>query len=97
MAKVLLIAPTCDGTDVGEAWVAYQWAKGLRADHDVTLLTYAKRGRPTAASQLPGLRVVEWQEPRLLGRFERLNSMLKPGFVAFYVRSRRWIRGTTQR
>ena len=25
--KVLLIAPACDGEDVGESWVAHQWAK----------------------------------------------------------------------
>jgi hypothetical protein len=92
VARVLLIAPTCDGTDVGEAWVSYQWAAGLAARHDVTLLTYHKRGRPTAAAQLTGLRVVEWTEPALLGRAERLNSLLKPGYVAFHARARRWIR-----
>ena len=25
--KILMIAPACDGEDVGEAWVAFQWAK----------------------------------------------------------------------
>ncbi|MCW2759396.1 MAG: glycosyl transferase group 1, partial [Nocardioidaceae bacterium] len=92
MARILLIAPTCDGHDVGEAWVAYQWAAGLSRRHDVTLLTYHKRGSVPASRQLSGLRVVEWQEPPLLGRQERLNSMLKPGYLPFYVRSRRWIR-----
>lgn len=91
--KVLLIAPTCDGTDVGEAWVAYQWASRLASRHDVTLLTYHKRGRPTARAQLAGrARVVEWPELPMVGRAERFNSMLKPSYVPFYSQARRWIR-----
>ncbi|TKT80273.1 glycosyltransferase family 4 protein [Aquamicrobium sp. LC103] len=90
--KLLLVAPTCNGDDVGEAWVAYQWARRLGERHDVTLLTYHKRGARPAAEQLPGMRVVEWTEPPLLGRAERLNSMLKPGYVPFYWRARKWIR-----
>ncbi len=90
--KLLLIAPTCDGQDVGEAWVAYQWVRRLAERHDVTLLTYHKRDRTPASLQLRGLRVVEWAEPALLGHAERLNSMLKPGYLHFYWRARRWIR-----
>jgi glycosyltransferase involved in cell wall biosynthesis len=89
--KLLLIAPTCDGEDVGESWVAFQWAKRLSDQHDVTLLTYHKRGRRPAREQLTGMRVVEWTEPPLLGRAERLNSLLKPGYLPFYIRARRWI------
>lgn len=91
MARLLLIAPTCDGTDVGEAWVAYQWARWLRERHDVTLLTYHKRGAIPARDQLDGLTVIEWTEPAGLGRFERLNSIAKPGYLAFYWKARRWI------
>ena len=92
MAKLLLVAPTCDGEDVGEAWVAHQWARLLAARHDVTLLTYHKRGARPASEQLEGLRITEWTEPPLLGRAERLNSMLKPGYVPFYLHARNWIR-----
>lgn len=92
MLKLLLIAPTCDGEDVGEAWVAYQWARGMAKRHDVTLLTYHKRGKTPASEQLSGLRVVEWVEPAAVGQAERLNSMLKPGYVSFYFKARRWIR-----
>lgn len=92
MLKLLLVAPTCDGEDVGEAWVAYQWARRLGERHDVTLLTYHKRGAKPATEQLSGLRVVEWTEPPLLGRAERLNSMLKPAYVPFFIRARHWIR-----
>lgn len=90
MAKILLVAPTCNGEDVGEAWVACQWARKLAERHDVTLLTYSKRGAKPASEQLTGMRVVEWQEPPLLGRAERLNSLMKPGYVPFYIRARRW-------
>jgi len=90
--KLLLIAPNCDGQDVGEAWVGYQWARGLAERHDLTLLTAYKHGKTPPSHQLTGLRVVEWAEPAILGRAERFNSMLKPGYVPFYLKSRRWIR-----
>ena len=92
MLKLLVVAPTCDGTDVGEAWVAHQWVSRLAARHDVTLLTYHKRGRTPAAEQLSGLRVIEWAETPVVGRAERLNSMLKPAYFPFYAKARRWIR-----
>lgn len=90
--KILLIAPACDGEDTGEAWVAAQWAQRLAERADLTLLTTFKRGHTPMSLQLPGARVVEWQEPPLVGRWERLNSLLQPGYVPFYVRARRWIR-----
>jgi glycosyltransferase involved in cell wall biosynthesis len=90
--NLLVIAPTCDGTDVGEAWVAYQWVKRLARRYNVTLLTYYKRNGVPASDQLEGLKIVEWPEPVLLGGAERLNSMLKPGYVSFYQKARRWIR-----
>jgi glycosyltransferase involved in cell wall biosynthesis len=89
--KLLLIAPTCDGQDVGEAWVAFQWARRLIERHNVTLLTYHKRGKTPASAQLRGARVIEWREPAFWGRAERLNSMLKPGYISFYKRARSWI------
>lgn len=92
MFKVLMVAPTVDGTDVGEAWVAHQWASNLSQHVDLTLLTYRKRGRPSAVEQLPGVRVVEWNEPPVLSHFERVNSLLKPGYVPYALRARRWIK-----
>lgn len=95
--SVLLIAPTIDRTDVGESWVGYQWARHLSERFETTVLTYRKRGRPSAIPQLPHARVIEWTEPAGLGRAERLNSLAKPAYVAFYVRSRRWIRAALAR
>ena len=42
--------------------------------------------------QLQGVQVIEWPEPAFWGRAERLNSMLKPGYVSFYLKARQWIR-----
>lgn len=81
----------CDGSDVGESWVTFQWVVRLAERHDVTVLSYYKRNRRALAPQLPAARVVEWAEPPLVGRYERLNSMLKPGYPLFYVRARRWL------
>lgn len=90
--RLLLIAPTCDGGDVGESWSAFQWAARLAERHEVTLLTYCKRGHRPARDQLPQVRVIEWREPPIVGRAERLNSMMALGYVPFFIRARRWIR-----
>lgn len=97
MHKLLLIAPTCDAQDVGEAFVGYQWVRQLSARHDVTVLTYHKKGATPLSVQLPAVRVIEWAEPPGVGRAERLNSMLKPAYVVFYARARRWIRAALAR
>jgi glycosyltransferase involved in cell wall biosynthesis len=89
---LLIIAPACDGEDVGEAWVAFQWVKELSLAFDVTLLCTYKLGHTPMSQQLPGVRVVEWAEPVGVDRFERLNSLMQPGYLPFYVRARRWIR-----
>ena len=91
MVSLLLVAPTVDSEDVGEAWVAYQWAAGLSRRHDITLLTYTKRGVRPASEQLPGVRVIEWAEPPLVGRAERLNSLMKPAYLPFFARARHWV------
>lgn len=90
--KVLMIAPACDGEDTGEAWVAAQWANRLAERYELTLLTTYKRGHTPMTRQLAGARVVEWAEPPGVGRFERFNSLLQPGYLPFHMRARRWIR-----
>lgn len=89
--KLLVVAPGCDRDDVGESWVGYQWVHRLSRRHHVTLLTYHKRDRLPPSRNLPSTRVVEWPEPPLVGRAERLNSLLKPGYLPFHRKARRWI------
>ncbi len=88
---ILLIAPNCDGTDVGEAFCAHRWTQHLSEHASVTLLTQHRQGRVPASSQLPFTRVVEWPEPSLPVRLERVTAMLKPGYPIFAARARRWI------
>ncbi|MEM7742795.1 MAG: glycosyltransferase family 4 protein [Pseudomonadota bacterium] len=90
--RVLLVAPNIDGSDVGEAFVAFKWAEALAKLADVTVLSFERKGRPPLAEQLPGARVVTWREPRWLTRHERLNAMLKPAWPIFCRRVRHWIR-----
>lgn len=90
--RVVLIAPTADGNDVGEAWSCFRWVAGLAERHDVTVLSYHKRDRTPLARQLPHVRVVEWSDLPIVGRFERFNSMAKPGQLAFRARARHWLR-----
>jgi glycosyltransferase involved in cell wall biosynthesis len=90
--KVVMIAPACDGEDVGESWNAHRWASTMAERVDLTVLTTYKRGHTPPSRQLPGVRVVEWSEPPGIGRFERFNSLLQPAYVPFHRRARRWLR-----
>jgi len=89
--KVLLIAPNIDGTDVGEAYVAFKWAEALAGITDLTVLSFQRPGRSALGPQLPGARVVTWAEPQWAVRKGRLNSMLKPAFPIFSRHVRRWM------
>lgn len=89
--KVLLIAPNIDGTDVGEAFVAFKWAEALAELVDLTVLSFERPGRAPLAGQLPGARVVTWPEPAWARRHERLNAMLKPAWPVFSRRVRAWL------
>lgn len=90
--KVLLIAPNIDGTDVGEAFVAFKWAEALSSRVDLTVLAFQRPGRPDLAEQLPDARVVTWREPTWARKHERLNAMLKPAWPVFANYVRRWMR-----
>jgi glycosyltransferase involved in cell wall biosynthesis len=90
--KLLLLVAGCDGTDVGEAWSSFQWVSQLKLRHDVTVLTFKKRDKPSAVAQLPGVRVIEWVDLPVIGKWERFNSMFKPGYISFYFRARRWLK-----
>ena len=91
--RVLLVAPTCDGEDVGEAWVAYQWARHLadRARRDGADLPQARRdGRRPSSCQGAGGRV-DRAAAGWVGSSGSTAS-LKPGYLPFYLRARRWVR-----
>ncbi|MDG3042512.1 glycosyltransferase [Roseicyclus marinus] len=89
--KVLLLAPNVDGTDVGEALMAFKWAEALAERVDLTVLCFQRPSRAEVARQLPGARVVTWPEPAWALKRERLNAMLKPAWPVFAGHVRRWI------
>ncbi len=90
--NILMIAPGCDGNDVGESWSCFQWVKGVARSHNVTLLTLNRSRQQPVAEQLPGVRVIDWPDLRLPAAFERFQSMAKPGYLRFYRQARQWIR-----
>ncbi|NUB46450.1 glycosyltransferase [Fertoebacter nigrum] len=89
--NILLIAPNVDGTDVGEAFVAFKWAQALAPLVRLTVLSFQRPGRAPLAAQLPGVRVVTWPEPAWARRQERLNAMLKPAWPVFAAHVRQWL------
>jgi len=90
--KLLLITAGCDRTATGEAWSSFQWVSRIAQRHDVTLLNCRISDKPSTSLQLPGVRVVEWADYPLFERWVVFNRMLKPGYVPFYVRVRRWLK-----
>ncbi len=94
--NVLLIAPNIDGTDVGEAYVAFKWAEALAEIVDLTVLSFERDGRTRLAAQLPKAKVVTWMEPEWAQKHERFNAMLKPAWPIFGRHVRKWIKSARQ-
>lgn len=91
--RVLIVAPSLDGNDIGEVEWAFSWIKALARQADVTVLSSSRPGTIPLARQLPEARVFTWPEPAFLSRkFERFNAMAKPAFPLFAWHVRRWIR-----
>ncbi len=91
--RLLIVAPSLDGNDIGEVEWAFNWTKALSQQADVTILATTRIGAVPLAQQLPGARVVTWPEPAFLyQKFERFNSLAKPSLPLFNLQVRRWLR-----
>lgn len=91
--KVLIVAPSLDGDDVGEVRGSMQWLRAMATMVDLTVLSSAREGVRPLAEQLPGIRVVTWPELKILyTKFERFNAMAKPGWPIFAAQVRGWLR-----
>ncbi len=90
--RVFVMAPNIDGTDVGEAYVAFKWVEALSHRVDLTIASFERPGRKSLAQQLPNARVVSWPEPRIARVHERLNAMAKPAWPVFAARVHRFLR-----
>jgi glycosyltransferase involved in cell wall biosynthesis len=86
-----MLAPGCDGNDVGESWSSFQWVQGIAERHEVTLLTLHRKAQQSVAEQLPNVSVVQWPDVALPATFERFQSMAKPGYLRFYREAKRWL------
>ena len=90
--NIIIIAYGCDGTDVGESLSSFNIVKHISKFNNVTLLTMHKKNHLSIALQLPETRVIEIEDIKLFRKYERFNSMLKPGYLKFYRYCRRWIK-----
>ena len=89
--RVLMLAPGCDGEDVGESWSCFKWVEGVAEHHDVTLLTLQRAKQKPMEEQIPNIRVFSWPDLNLPERLERFQSMAKPGYFRFYRAARKWM------
>lgn len=90
--RILLIAPYADQNDVGESFSNYQWVKGITDNFpDVTVLSLHKKGK-SIKNHFPNHSVISWPEMGIFSKFERFNAMLKPSYVLFYNKARKWIK-----
>jgi glycosyltransferase involved in cell wall biosynthesis len=95
--KVLLIAPYYNKNTPGESWSTFKWVEGISAACDTIVLTIHREGWDPSNSPTRALEVVNWTEPKLPGMSGRLAWELKPGYVFFYFKVRRWIRQALER
>lgn len=90
--KIILLSYIFDGTDVGEALIAFKWAKALAEHVDLTVLALERRDREPLNRQLPNANVVTWPEPQIFQSAERFNAMLKPAYPILYYNVRHWLK-----
>ena len=89
--KVLVLG-SLDGTEVGEQFSGYKMVEALSKHADVTLLSLQRKGRRPVQDQLPNARVITWDEPEWLSRFERFYAMAKPAWPLLTRHAERWLR-----
>lgn len=90
--RVLLLAPYFDRTVPGESWSTFKWVEGISAACDTVVLASHRRDWRAEASPVAARKVVNWPDPPLPGMQGRLAWELKPGYIFFYWRARRWIK-----
>lgn len=91
--RLLLITWACDRDDISEPRTSYTWVHELSKDHEVTLLCCSKRDRfGSVKEQLPNVTVIEWKDIWLPTSFERFRAIVKPGYVLYYIKVRRFLK-----
>lgn len=90
--KILLIAPYFDSVVPGESWSTYKWVEGISEICETTVLTCHRRNWDSSKSPIRSAKVINWHEPHLPYLQGRMAWELKPGYILFYCKARRWIR-----
>jgi glycosyltransferase involved in cell wall biosynthesis len=95
--RVLVIAPFFDACTPGESWSTFKWVQGISELCECVVLTQHRRGWDASRSAVAAKLVVNWDEPELPGMKGRFAWELKPGYLFFYHRARRWIKQALRR
>lgn len=90
--RVLIIAPYFDKNVPGESWCTYKWVEGMCERCEATVLTTHSAGWDASASPIRAKTLVNWTHPTLKGKLARIDYELKPHYLLFYWRARRWIK-----
>ena len=91
--RVLLITWACDLEDISEPGVAARWVKEISKDHNVTVFSVSKPERfGCVKHQFPELKVIEWCDIRVPKPLERFRAIVKPGYLPYYFRARRFLK-----
>ncbi|HYG22152.1 MAG TPA: glycosyltransferase family 4 protein [Verrucomicrobiae bacterium] len=95
--RVVLIAPFYSRDAAGESWSTYKWVQGISERCDATVLTTHQTGWHPDHSPVSAREVVNWPDVKPPNRLRRLNWELKPSYVLFYSRARRWLKHAIER
>lgn len=91
--RVLLLTWACDLEDVSEPAVSANWVREISRDHEVTVFSVSKPERfGCVRQQFPELEVIEWSDMRVPRFLERFRAIVKPGYLLYYFRARRFLR-----
>lgn len=90
--RLLLIAPQYNANMPGESWSTYKWVQGISARCETTILTQHKRGWAMDRSPTNAKLIVNWEDPKLPGLRGRMMWEMKPGYIFYYWRARKWIK-----
>ncbi|PAW65861.1 MAG: hypothetical protein B9S34_09510 [Opitutia bacterium Tous-C1TDCM] len=90
--RVLLLAPFFDRTTPGESWSTYKWVEGICRRYETTVLTQHRRTWNAAASPIEAKECINWTDPEIPGLQGRIAWELKPTYLLYYWRARRWLR-----
>lgn len=91
--RILMMTWACDLEDVSEPGVSARWVREISKEHDVAVFAVSKPERyGCVARQFPELEVIEWQDVRLPKSLERFRAIVKPGYLPYYFKARRFLK-----